>query len=135
METAPNQQPIIQPNSNQPPYETRSVCDDNPFYGMETIEKSDSSVRFVQGSKSGNTRSNCSFIGRGAEAFSSLVGGAIGCVTFLAASEVLKLFINIEENTRRTANLLEKEETNKEEIKIEPPTTSPYQPPESKIQA
>jgi hypothetical protein len=78
------------------------------------------------------------FIGRGPESFSGIVGGAIGCVTFLAASEVLKLFINIEENTRRTANLLEKEdvkETTKEEIKIEPPTTSPYQPPESKIQA
>jgi hypothetical protein len=38
METAPNQQPIIQPNSNQPPYETRSVCDDNLLAASEVLK-------------------------------------------------------------------------------------------------
>jgi hypothetical protein len=56
------------------------------------------------------------FNGRGLEAFTGVIGGVIGGITLLAASEVLKLFINIEENTRRAANLLEKEDVKKEAI-------------------
>ncbi len=42
------------------------------------------------------------------------IGGLIGCVIagifLLACSESLRIFIDIEENTRRTANLLDKME-------------------------
>jgi len=36
----------------------------------------------------------------------SLIGGAVGFITFLAAAEIIKVFINIEENTRQTAEIV-----------------------------
>gem|GEM_PF-6081111 len=63
------------------------------------------------------------FNGRGIEAFMGFVGGAIGCVTLLAFSELLKLFIHIEENTRKTSNLLDKDN----DVKPIVHNPSPYQ--------
>lgn len=51
------------------------------------------------------------FNGRGGEVFTGIVGGSIGCVTFLAFGELLKLQTHVEENTRRIANLLDREES------------------------
>jgi hypothetical protein len=36
----------------------------------------------------------------------SVLGGTVGVITFFAASESIKVFVDIEENTRRTAELL-----------------------------
>lgn len=63
------------------------------------------------------------FNGRGFERFTGIIIGAVGGITFFAASEILKLFIHIEENTRRTANLLDRTTAIKSEVKNE----SPYQ--------
>jgi len=49
------------------------------------------------------------FNGRGGEVFTGIVGGSVGCITFLAFGELLKLQVHVEGNTRRIANLLDKE--------------------------
>lgn len=47
------------------------------------------------------------FADKGLEAFSFLIGGIISAITLFACGELLKLFIHVEENTRRVANLLD----------------------------
>lgn len=36
----------------------------------------------------------------------SIIGGAVGFITLLAAAEIIKVFIDIEENTRKTAEIV-----------------------------
>jgi predicted ATP-dependent serine protease len=44
----------------------------------------------------------------------SIIGGGVGVLSFLATSESIKVFIDIEANTRRTADSLEGKKENRE---------------------
>ncbi|MDF2563694.1 MAG: hypothetical protein K0Q53_89 [Massilibacillus sp.] len=57
------------------------------------------------------------FTGHGMESFTGLFGGTIGAMSIYAVGQLLTIFIHIEENTRRTANLLDN--TEEEPVKKE----------------